>query len=72
MNIDFTKKVDGGYPLSIVTYVIIPMGVGEKGKATAAFASYAVETCSKKPFKGYAGFTGANLKKAAWFAKQGS
>jgi len=71
INIDFTKAVTGGYPLSIVTYIIVPMGVGAKGTAIASFASYAVETCSKKPFKGYAGFTGANLKKAAWFAKQG-
>ena len=69
MNIDFTKKVDGGYPLSIVTYVIIPMGVGEKGKATAAFASYAVETCSKKPAKGFAGFKGKNYDTALKLAK---
>ena len=72
INFDFAKVVDGGYPLTIATYVIIPIGVGDKGKATAAFASYAVETCSKKPFKGYAGFKGSNLKKASWFAKQGS
>lgn len=72
INIDFTKKVTGGYPIAIVTYVIIPLGVGDKGKAISAFATYAAGTCGKKPFKGYAGFTGANLKKALWFAKQGS
>lgn len=72
INFDFSKTVAGGYPLTIATYIIIPIGVGAKGTATAAFASYAVETCSKKPFKGYAGFKGSNLKKAAWFAKQGS
>ena len=73
VSIAWTKKVTGGYNLSIVTYMFIPKGAGtEKSKAAAAFAQYAIDTCSKKPFKGYTGFAGKNLKTASALAKQGS
>jgi len=63
MDIDFKKKVAGAYQLSITTYLMIPTA-GDKRSATKAFAKYAVDTCSKKPAKGFAGFTGANYKTA--------
>lgn len=72
IDINFTKKVVGGYPIAIVTYIIVPIGVGDKGKATGAFATYAAKNCGAKPFKGYAGFTGSTLNKALWFAGKGS
>ena len=68
VNINWTKKVTGGYNLSIVTYMFINKG----NSATSAFAQFAVSTCGKKPFKGYTGFAGANLKKAAALAKSGA
>jgi len=63
MTIDFKKKVAGAYQLSIVTYLMVPT-TGDKRSATKAFAKYAVDTCSKKPVAGFAGFTGANYKTA--------
>jgi phosphate transport system substrate-binding protein len=73
VTIDWTKKVTGGYNLAIVTYMFVPKAAGTaKSQAAAKFAQYAVDTCSKKPFKGYTGFSGANLKKASALAKQGS
>ena len=72
VDINFTKKVDGAYQLSIFTYVMIPKGVGAKGTAASAFATYAVEKCSKKPFKGYAGLTGKGYKTALALAKSGN
>lgn len=72
ININFTKKVKGGYPIAIITYVVIPLGHGDaaKGKAVGAFAAYAVGTCGKKPFKGYVGMSGSSLNKALWYASQ--
>jgi phosphate transport system substrate-binding protein len=63
MTIDFKKKIAGAYQLSIVTYLMIPT-TGDKRSATKAFATYAVDTCSKKPVAGFAGFTGANYTTA--------
>ena len=63
MTINFKKKVAGAYQLSIVTYLMIPV-TGDKASAAKAFAKYAVDTCSKKPVAGFAGFTGANYKTA--------
>ena len=63
MTINFKKKIAGAYQLSIVTYLMIPT-TGDKRSATKAFATYAVDTCSKKPVAGFAGFTGANYKTA--------
>ena len=63
MTINFKKKIAGAYQLSIVTYLMIPV-TGDKAPAVKAFAKYAVDTCSKKPVKGFAGFTGANYKTA--------
>jgi len=63
MTINFVKKVAGAYQLSIVTYLMIPV-TGDKAPAAKAFATYAVETCSKKPVAGFAGFTGENYKTA--------
>jgi phosphate transport system substrate-binding protein len=63
MTINFKKKTAGAYQLSIVTYLMIPTA-GDKRAATKAFATYAIDTCSKKPVKGFAGFTGANYKTA--------
>lgn len=63
MTINFKKKITGAYQLSIVTYLMVPT-TGDKRSATKAFAKYAVDTCSKKPVKGFAGFTGANYKTA--------
>lgn len=72
IDINFTKKVQGGYPIAILSYVVIPLGHDDaaKGKAIREFATYAAGTCGKKPFKGYAGLSGANLNKAMWFASQ--
>ena len=63
VNIDFAKKIAGAYQLSIVTYLMIPTS-GDAAQATKAFAKYAIDTCSKKPATGYAGFTGKNYKAA--------
>ena len=63
MTINFKKKVAGAYQLSIVTYLMIPVE-GAKAPAAKAFAKYAVDTCSKKPAAGFAGFTGENYKTA--------
>ncbi len=63
MTINFKKKVAGAYQLSIVTYLLIPV-TGAKAPAAKAFAKYAVDTCSKKPAAGFAGFTGENYKTA--------
>ena len=63
MTINFKKKVAGAYQLSIVTYLMIPV-TGAKAPAAKAFAKYAVDTCSKKPAAGFAGFTGENYKTA--------
>jgi hypothetical protein len=37
---------------------------GDTAPAAKAFAKYAIETCSKKPAKGFAGFKGKNYKTA--------
>jgi len=63
IDINFTKKIAGAYQLSIATYLMIPTA-GDKAPAAKAFAKYAIEKCSKKPAKGFAGFTGANYKTA--------
>ena len=63
IDINFTKKIAGAYQLSIATYLMIPTA-GDKAPAAKAFAKYAINTCSKKPAKGFAGFTGANYKTA--------
>ena len=63
MDINFAKKIKGAYQLSIVTYLMIPTA-GDKAPAAKAFAKYAIDTCSKKPAKGFAGFTGKNYATA--------
>ena len=63
IDMNFTKKVKGAYQLSIPTYLMIPTA-GDSAPAAKAFAKYAIETCSKKPAKGYAGFKGKNYKTA--------
>ena len=63
IDINFAKKIKGAYQLSIATYLMIPTA-GDKAPAAKAFAKYAIETCSKKPAKGFAGFKGANYKTA--------
>jgi phosphate transport system substrate-binding protein len=73
IDINFTAKAKGGYNLSIVTYLMIPSGNrGVLGAAVKDFAVFAVDTCSKKPATGYAGFTGTNYRQALFFAKAGS
>jgi phosphate transport system substrate-binding protein len=68
IDINFTKKVKGAYQLSIATYLMIPTA-GDKAPAAKAFAKYAIETCSKKPAKGFAGFKGKNYDTALKLAK---
>ena len=63
MDINFAKKIKGAYQLSIVTYLMIPTA-GDKAPAAKAFAKYAIDTCSKKPAKGFSGFTGKNYATA--------
>ena len=72
IDIDFNKKVKTGYNLSIVTYLLIPTGKGAVGAAVKDFAVFAVDTCSKKPAKGYVGFKGSNYGKALFYANAGS
>ena len=72
MTLNFGKKIKGAYQISMVTYLFIPKAGTPKGKAASAFATYAVEKCSKKPFPGYAGFTGKTLKTALALAKSGN
>ena len=72
IDIDFTAKAKGGYNLSIVTYLIIPASGTANGAAVRDFAVFAVDTCSKKPATGYAGFKGKNYNQALFFAKAGS
>ena len=69
---NYGKKVKGAYQISMVTYLFIPRAGTDKGKAAAAFASYAVNTCSKKPFPGYAGLTGKAKAKAVALVKMGN
>ena len=68
IDINFTKKVKGAYQLSIATYLMIPTA-GDKAPAAKAFAKYAIEKCSKKPAKGFAGFKGKNYDTALKLAK---
>jgi hypothetical protein len=42
---------------------------GDKAPAAKAFAKYAIDTCSKKPAKGFAGFKGKNYDTALKLAK---
>ena len=63
IDMDFKKKVKGAYQLSIPTYLMIPTA-GDTAPAAKAFAKYAIDTCSKKPKAGFAGFTGKNYKTA--------
>ena len=63
IDMNLTKKIAGAYQLSIPTYLMIPTA-GDKATAAKAFAKYAIATCSKKPAKGYAGFTGKNYTTA--------
>jgi phosphate transport system substrate-binding protein len=63
MDINFAKKVKGAYQLSIITYLMIPTA-GDYAPAAKAFAKYAIDTCSKKPAKGFAGFKGKNYTTA--------
>jgi hypothetical protein len=42
---------------------------GDTAPAAKAFAKYAIDTCSKKPAKGFAGFTGKNYKTALAIVK---
>ena len=72
INIDFAKKVSGGYQLGLITYALIPQSASAKGAAVQKFVEYAVTTCSKKPAKGYAGLTGKTQAQAIWYAKQGN
>lgn len=70
ININYAQKVKGAYQLALATYFIVPAASGSaKGAAIAEFATFAVESCSKKPSKGYSGFKGANFGKALFFAK---
>ena len=68
IDFNFTKKIAGAYQLTIATYMMIPTA-GDKAPAAKAFAKYAIETCSKKPAKGYAGFAGKNYKAALSIVK---
>jgi phosphate transport system substrate-binding protein len=68
IDMNFTKKVKGAYQLSIPTYLMIPTA-GDKAPAAKAFAKYAIEKCSKKPAKGFAGFKGKNYKTALKIVK---
>jgi phosphate transport system substrate-binding protein len=68
IDINFTKKIKGAYQLSIATYLMIPTA-GDKAPAAKAFAKYAIDTCSKKPAKGFAGFKGKNYDTALKLAK---
>ncbi|MCX6416498.1 MAG: substrate-binding domain-containing protein [Actinobacteria bacterium] len=69
---NYGKKIAGAYQVSMVTYMFIPKAGTDKGKAAAAWATYAVEKCSKKPFPGYAGLTGKAYKTALALAKSGN
>ena len=72
ITLNFGKKVKGAYQISMVTYMFIPKAGTPKGQAAAAWATYAVEKCSKKPFPGYAGLTGKAYKTALALAKTGN
>lgn len=58
VDIDFKKKVKGGYNLSIFTYLVIPKGASNaaKGSVISDFAEYAITKCGKAPAAGYTGF----------------
>ncbi len=68
VTIDFTKKVPGGYNLSILTYMIAPTDASDTAKALAVkdFANYIVKSCApaKAADLGYVALTGA-LKSSA-------
>ena len=66
VTLNFTKKVVGGYDLSLITYGYAPTGAGSKGPAVKKFLTYLVNTCapSKAAGLGYVALTGG-LKSAA-------
>ena len=68
MNFNYAKKVKGAYQMSLITYLMIPTA-GDKSPAVKAFAKYAIETCSKKPAKGFSGFKGKNYATALSIVK---
>jgi phosphate transport system substrate-binding protein len=72
ITMNYGKKIKGAYQVSMVTYMFIPRAGTAKGKAAAAFASYAVNTCAKKPFPGYAGLKGKAKAKAIALVKLGN
>ena len=63
VNIDFTKKVAGGYNLTILSYLIAPTSADDanKGKAVRDFASYILKSCApaKAADLGYVALSGA-------------
>lgn len=63
VNIDFTKKVRGGYNLSILTYMVAPTDASDTAKALAVkdFAKYILNTCApaRAADLGYVALTGA-------------
>lgn len=63
VKIDFTKKVKGGYNLSILTYMVAPTDSSDTAKAAAVkdFAKYILNSCapSKAADLGYVALTGA-------------
>jgi phosphate transport system substrate-binding protein len=68
IDMNFKKKVKGAYQISIPTYLMIPTA-GDKAPAAKAFAKYAIDTCSKKPKAGFAGFKGKNYTTALKIVK---
>jgi len=72
IDINYAAKVKGAYQIALVTYALIPDNGTAKGAAVAKFATFAIESCSKKPAKGYSGFSGSAYRQALFFAKAGS
>jgi phosphate transport system substrate-binding protein len=66
VTLDFTKKVVGGYDISLITYAYAPTSAGTKGTAVKKFLTYLVNTCapSKAAGLGYVALTGG-IKTAA-------
>ena len=72
IDINYAANVKGAYQIALVTYALAPRTGTAKGAAVQKFIEFSVSTCSKKPAKGYSGFTGATYKKVLWFSQQGS
>ena len=66
VNIDWAKKVPGGYNASLITYAIVSTSTSKNGAAVKDFITYTLKTCvpANAAKLGYVSLTGAISAKA--------